>query len=259
MGPEPRRPLEYVRIVVTRASEQAGVLAGALRGLGAQVEELAAVEILTAPDYGPLDAALSVLGDYDWLIFTSVNGVRFVEQRLGRMGRALMDFRGRVAVIGPATRQAVESLGLPVNLTPAEYVAESLLQAFAAVDLRGRRILLPRAALARDVLPSGLAAAGARVDVVEAYRVEAPPGLAREARRLFSSEPRPDWITFTSSSTVRNLIEAAGAPALGGVRIASIGPITSSTVRRYGLPVSAEAAVHDIGGLVEALVAAHRR
>ena len=163
--------------------------------------------------------------------------------------------KARICAIGPATRKAVEDLHLKVDLMPEEYVAESLVKVFASQDLAGKRILLPRAAVARDVIPEELAKLGAQVDVVEAYRNVVPPNAAARAHDIFSSEKKPDWITFTSSSTVKNLLAIAGREAMEGVRIASIGPVTSSTLCAHGLKVDAEAKQFTLDGLVEAILA----
>ena len=247
-------PLFGKRIVVTRAAGQAESLSAKLRALGADAIELPAIEIRPAADYAPLDAAIARLGSYDWLIFTSANGVRFFLERLDHSKTDLRALRGRICVIGPATRCAVEQLHLKVDLMGAEYVAESLIRAFANFDLAGKQILIPRAALARDVLPAELTRRGARVDVVEAYRTLAPDDLAARAGEIFNSAHRPDWITFTSSSTVINFVNAAGAPALDAVRIASIGPVTSATAGKLGLKVTAEASVYTTDGLVAGII-----
>jgi uroporphyrinogen III methyltransferase/synthase len=136
---------------------------------------------------------------------------------------------------------------------PEEYVAESLVQAFAADDLSGRRILLPRAAVARDLVPAELTRLGAAVEVVEAYRTVVPENAAEQAREILAR--KPDWITFTSSSTVKNFVAIAGREALQGVKIASIGPITSGTLREYALTADVEAGPHTVEGLVEGIVA----
>ncbi len=247
-----RLPLFGRRIVVTRAREQAGTLAAQLTALGAEVVEVPTIEIAPAADYGPLDRAIAELACYHWLIFTSANGVRCFMDRLDRSPADLRDLRARICAIGPATRAAVEALHLKVDVMGKEYVAEGLLAAFAAYDLAGQRILLPRAAVARDLVPAELARRGASVDVVEAYRTVAPEGAAERARAAFAH--KPDWITFTSSSTVENFVAVAGAAALEGVKVASIGPITSATARRLGIAVTAEAREFTIGGLVEAIV-----
>ena len=134
----------------------------------------------------------------------------------------------------------MEDLHLKVDLMPEEYVAESLVQAFAQQTLSGKRVLLPRAAVARDLIPAELTKLGAHLDVVEAYRNLVPPDATLRARELFSSAKKPGWVTFTSSSTVKNLLAIAGRETLEGVRIASIGPVTSETARAHGLTVDAQ-------------------
>lgn len=237
------------RIVVTRARDQAGELATKLRALGAEAIEFPTIEIRPAKDYGPLDEAAARLASYDWLIFTSANAVRFFQSRAD-----LRSVRARICAIGPATRRAIEKLQLKVDLMPAEYVAESLVEAFAAEDLAGKRILLPRAAVARDVVPAELARRGAHVDVVEAYRTVVPDQAPALARTIFSGARKPDWITFTSSSTVSNFVAAAGAEALAGVQVASIGPVTTATARKHGIAVTVEAETYTADGLVAAIL-----
>ncbi len=247
-------PLSGRRIVVTRAREQAPELSARLRALGAEVIELPAIEFLPPADPGPLEAALARLASYDWLIFTSANGVRFFLERRGAGPGGMGPLRARICAIGPATRRALEAAGLKVDLMPREYVAESLLEAFAPYELAGARILLPRAAAARDLVPAELRRRGAVVDVVEVYRTAAPEDLARRAREIFGAERKPDWVTFTSSSTVAHLLAAVGAQALAGVRVASIGPITTAAARAGGLEVAAEAERYTTEGLVEAIL-----
>ena len=244
-----RLPLFGKRIVVTRAREQADALASHLSALGAGVIELPTIEIRPPADSAPLDRAIAQLDTYDWLIFTSANGVRFFLEHLDDLRK----LRAKICAIGPATRAAVEALHVKVDLMGKEYVAESLLEAFAAHDLSGKRVLLPRAAVARDLVPTELARRGARVDVVEAYRTVAPEHLAEQSREILAS--RPDCITFTSSSTVRNLVEAVGTSALRGIPVASIGPITTQTAHDLGIEVAAQAKVFNVEGLVAAVLA----
>jgi len=244
-----RLPLFGKRIAITRAREQADTLAARLSALGAAVLELPTIEICPPADPGPLDRAISSLPSYDWLIFTSANGVKAFIDRLPDL-RAL---RGKICAIGPATRAAIEALHLKIDLMGEEYVAEGLVAAFAAHPLDGCRILLPRAAVARDLVPQELAKRGARVDVVEAYRTVAPENLAADVAAAWTPR-RPDAITFTSSSTVRNFVAAAGAAALAGVSVLSIGPVTTRTARELGLTVAAQARVYTVEGLVDALV-----
>jgi uroporphyrinogen III methyltransferase/synthase len=245
-------PLFGQRIVVTRAREQADALAARLEALGAHAIELPTIEIRPAADPAPLDRAIANLASYDWLIFTSATGVRCFVERLDGSAFDWRSLRARICAIGPATRAAIEALHLKVDLMPAEYVAEGLLAAFADHDLTGKRILLPRAAVARDLVPVELARRGAQVDVVEAYRTAMPDDAPARAAEVFTH--KPDWITFTSSSTVQNFVSAAGAGVLEGVKVASIGPVTSKTARELGIQVTVEAAPFTIDGLVEAIL-----
>jgi uroporphyrinogen III methyltransferase / synthase len=249
-----RLPLFGTRVAITRAASQAPELRGRLESLGAGVVDLPVISIQPPADPAPLDNAIAHLADYDWIVFTSANGVRSFLQRLDHSPHDLRSLRARICAIGPATRRALEDLHLKVDLMPDEYMAEALVAAFASHDLRGRRILLPRAAVARDVLPVELARLGAEVDVVEAYRNVPPPDAATRIRAAFSGDRRPDWITFTSSSTVNNFIEIAGRGALEGVRAASIGPVTSATLRSHGVAPAAEAREFTIDGLVAVIL-----
>ncbi len=249
-------PLFGQRIVVTRAPDQASEFCERLRSLGADAIELPVISLQPPADSAPLDNAIEHLADYHWLIFTSVNGVRFFLDRLDRSKHDLRSLRARICAIGPATRRAIESLHLKVDLMPDEYVAEGLIRTFGGEQLKGRRILLPRAAIARDLIPQELAKLGARVDVVEAYRNVVPEDAASGAREIFSSGRKPDWVTFTSSSTVKNLLAAAGRNALDGTRIASIGPVTSETARAQGLRVDVEAKEYTLDGLIQSILEA---
>jgi len=240
-------PLFGQRIVVTRDRRQAAELADPLEELGAEVLLLPVIEIRPPADPGPLDRAMSQLNSYDWVIFTSVNGVRSFVDRL----TDIRSLRAKVCAIGPATAAAVEALHIKVDRLPTEYVAESLIDALSSDDVAGKRILLPRAAVARDLVPVELTRRGAIVDVVEAYRTVVPEDA--EVRAKIALARRPHWITFTSSSTVQNFLAVAEREALEGVKIASIGPITSATARQYGLTVDVEADPHTVGGMVTAI------
>jgi uroporphyrinogen III methyltransferase/synthase len=168
--------------------------------------------------------------------------------------RDLRSLKARICAIGPATRRAVEDLHLKVDRMPEEYVAESLVKAFTEDDLFGQRILLPRAAVARDLIPIELGKLGAQVEVVEAYRNIVPADTASLAHEIFSAARKPEWITFTSSSTVKHLLAVAGPDALEGVRIASIGPVTSETARGCGLKIDAEARQYTLDGVIQAIL-----
>lgn len=247
-------PLAGSRIVVTRAREQAGPLSDRLRQLGAEVVELPVIAFAPPEDLGPLERALASLAGYDWTIFTSANAVEWFFALGGEAARGL---RSKICAIGPATAQALESVGRTADAVPAEYVAESVVAALSAAPLAGLKVLLPRAAVGRDVIPDELTAFGAAVDVVPVYRTVVPPELAEAAQALFEGAGRPDWVTITSSSTVKNLLAAVGAQRVEGVKFASIGPVTSEVARMHGLDVAAEAAPYTVEGLIKALVAAH--
>lgn len=233
-------PLAGRRVVVTRARRQAGTLAGKLRELGAEVIELPVI------DFVQLAFVRPEWSNYQWAIFTSANSVEYFFQRMAAVKGP------RLCAIGPATAQALRDRGMEPEVVPEEYVAESIVESLAGAGLSGQRVLIPRAAVARDVIPDALRAMGARVEVVAVYKTVAPSELPRQARAALA-EPKPDWITVTSSSTVKHILAAAGAGALEGVKIASIGPVTSDVARRHGLTVTVEAERSTIEALVEAI------
>lgn len=233
-------PLAGQRVVVTRARKQAGSLAGRLRGLGAAVIELPVI------DFVPLAFETPEWSAYQWAIFTLANSVEYFFDRVAAVAGP------RICAIGPATAQALRERGLEPDVVPEEYIAESVVAALAGQGLAGQRILLPRAAVARDVIPDELRGLGARVDVVTVYETVVPADLPAQARAALA-EPKPDWITLTSSSTVKHLLAAAGAKALAGVKIATIGPVTSGLARRHGLTVAVEAEQSTIDALIEAI------
>jgi uroporphyrinogen III methyltransferase/synthase len=256
-APGSARPLSGRRIVVTRAREQASELARELEALGATVVCAPAIRIEALRDLEPLRRALAHLAEYRWVVFTSPNTVRVVFERLAAWGHVPGDFtRTRVAAIGPATAEALARHGVTAHLVPAQYVAEAVVAALAAEgDLAKARILLPRAESARDVLPDGLRARGAHVDVIPVYRtipdLEDGAGLAQDIL-----EGRVDVVTLTSSSTVHAFVRAVGREAARSdrYRAAVIGPVTATTAREYGLPVAIEASEFTAGGLVNAMV-----
>ena len=247
-------PLFGVSVVVTRARQQAAGLSAHLRDLGAGVIELPTIETRPPEDWGPLDRAIGGLNTYDWLIFTSANGVRYFTQRLDAGTGDLRDLRAKICAIGPATADALGSLHLKVDLMPEQYVAESVLAAFRQHDLESKKMLLPRAAAARDVIPLELQKRGASIDVVAAYQTVLPEASRALAEKIFSADEKPDWITFTSSSTVKNFAKLCPPERLQGVRLASIGPVTSQTIRELGLSVDAEAREYTVGGLVRSML-----
>jgi uroporphyrinogen-III synthase/uroporphyrinogen III methyltransferase/synthase len=247
--------LEGKRVLVTRAAHQAGKLSDELRALGAEPVEVPVLEIQPPESFAPLDAALGNLDKYDWLIFTSENAVRSVSGRAKEQGINLLLLTSiHVAAVGQATAAAVEQIGLNVDLVPDSYVAESLAAALAP-RVAGKHVLLARAASARDVIPDALRAAGAKVDVVDAYRNMMP---AATPELLYAAlEKGIDAATFTSSSSVTHLAAAAQAAGiafpLARVRAISIGPITSQTLRDLGWEPAAEASRSDIPGLIAAV------
>jgi len=244
------RPLFGRTVVVTRAREQASDLVERLRHLGAETVELPVIEIGEAADGGAaLTAAAGEVGGYDWLAFTSANAVERFFAALGALGRDARALAGvAVAAIGPGTAAALARSGVQADLVPGRFVAEAVVEAFPAGP---GRVLLPRAAVARDALPEGLSAKGFTVDVVEAYRTT----LAQPSPTALAAARRADAVTFTSSSTVSNYLEVAGEGPHPPV-VACIGPVTAETARAAGLSVTVEAAEHTIGGLVAALVGA---
>ncbi len=251
-----RLPLFGRRIVITRAREQAGALRDALAELGAEVIELPAIEVRDPASWRPIDEALARLGQFQFLLVTSANGVRNFLARLKACGRDVRDLKGlTIGAIGPATAAEFARTGVRVDFIPREYRAEGLLEALAGQDLHGKSFLIPRAKVARDLVPRVLRDRGAHVEVVEAYETITPEIPAAELERLLS--PPPDAITFTSSSTASSFAKLfphrTVSEVLSGTAIASIGPVTSATVRKLGLEVAVEAAESTIPGLVKAL------
>jgi uroporphyrinogen III methyltransferase/synthase len=253
------KPLFGKRIVVTRAREQAREFASELQALGAEVILCPVIKIAELESYSALDMAISYLKEYHWLIFTSVNGVDAFFQRLNRQGKdvtALVE--KQVCAIGPATAERLRETGVYVDFVPEKFVAESVAEGLALFGMEGKRVLLPRAMEAREVLPQMLEEMGAQVDVVPAYRTVRDDSQADFVREQLLSGG-VDFLTFTSSSTVRNFVQLIGREALeqarGAFKVASIGPITSQTARELGLTVDVEAQLFTIAGLVEAIAA----
>ena len=254
-----RRPLFGRRVVVTRARAQAGELSVELERLGAEVLEFPTIEIQPPEDFGPLDEAIRELDSFSWLIFTSVNGVEALVERLAHHG---LDLRAvprdaKIAAIGPATAQRIREAGLRVDVVPREFRAEALIEEVSGETLAGQKILIPRARVAREILPERLREAGAEVVVPPAYEsVSSSEGKDELTERLEAGEV--DCVTFTASSTVENFVRAFGAEEamrlLAGARVACIGPITADTARGYGIRVDVEAREYTIPGLIEAVV-----
>ncbi|MFZ0815736.1 MAG: uroporphyrinogen-III synthase [Candidatus Sulfotelmatobacter sp.] len=275
-----RCPLAGVRVLVGRARHQASALSGELRKLGATVIEIPFIEIRKPRSFKALDGALENLAGYDWLILTSVNGVDAMWGRFAKLGLGPASLKHlRIAAIGPATKKAIEQRAAKVDVVPKEYVAESVVRSLRK-RVGGKLVLLVRAKVARDVIPQELRKAGAQVDVVEAYETVVPQSSRARLRSVLRNpRRRPHVVTFTSSSTVRNFVALLsaksppfdklragflakgarnGAPVadLDEIRFASIGPVTSSTLREFGLCVDIAAKEFTISGLVRAIVTA---
>jgi uroporphyrinogen III methyltransferase / synthase len=241
-------PLFGVSVLVTRPREQSGAFAESLREAGARVYEVPVIELLPPEDCSPVDAAIARLSDYDWVVFTSANGVRRFCDRVWVSADARAFARARLCAIGPETARALGQYGLRADMVPDEYVAEAV--ARALLPYEPRCVLIPRARVARDVLPAALQRGGARVDVVEVYRTEAPAGVEEALQRAL---PDVHVVTFTSSSTVANFVRLAGAPP-PHAKVACIGPVTSQTARDHGLSVDISATDYTAEGLLQALV-----
>jgi uroporphyrinogen III methyltransferase/synthase len=239
-----RRPLAGYTVAVTRARAQASGLARRLRALGANAVETPAIRIQ------PLDGPAPELGVYDLVCLTSPNGVSALFDRLYAAGRDARALAGaRVAAIGPGTARALREHGIGADVVPERFVAEGLVEALKDVPVT--RALIARAAEARDVLPEALRARGAVVDVLALYETVVEALSDAELRAVAAA----DYVTFTSSSTVKNFFSAAGPALRDGVRLVSIGPVTSETLREHGREPDVEALAHDVDGLVDALVA----
>lgn len=249
-------PLAGRRVLVTRAAHQAGKLSEGLRALGAEPVDVPVLEIRPPFSFDALDKALLQLDRYDWLIFTSANTVRALAERAAALGLALAQPAGlKVAAVGEATADAARKADFQVAFIPEAYVAESLAEGLTD-QAAGQKILLARAATARDVIPDALRSAGAEVDAVDAYRNVLPEAAPEQLRQALATGI--DAATFTSSSSATHLAEAARqaglAWPLAAVPAVSIGPITSQTLRDLGWEPAAEANPSDIPGLIAALV-----
>jgi uroporphyrinogen-III synthase len=257
--PNEKHPLAGTRILVGRARHQAGSLSASLRGLGASVIEIPFIEIRQPRSFQPLDHALKNLPAYDWLVLTSANGVEALWQRVRKLRLTRRHFKHlQIAAIGPATKKALVQHGLKVKMVPEEYVAESVVKGLRD-QVKGKSVLLVRAKVARDVIPGELRDAGAQVDVVEAYETVLPKKSRARLRAVMKTKARrPHLVTLTSSSTAKNFAALLGRTAAGlkAVQFASIGPVTSATLRELGMPVAIEASEYTMGGLIRAIVLA---
>ncbi len=253
-----QRPLFGKRVLMTRAKEQAGELAACLAGYGAEPIEAPTIKIVPPADWALVDQAIDTVGAYDWVIFTSVNGVDRFMTRLFAKGLDSRCLAGRrICCIGPRTALELEKFSIKADVVPSEYQAEGVLEALKGHDLKGIRILIPRAEVARELLPDELRLAGAEVKVVHVYRTVAPSEDSGGWRQELHAG-RVHIMTFTSSSTVRNFVAMLGGrdvvrPLVQSVAIAAIGPITGRTIEEYGLTVSIMPRENTIPALVDAI------
>jgi len=252
-----KAPLSGKKILITRAREQSGGFAEHLRRLGAEVTLFPTIEIVPPLRWDSLDQALDQLKIFDWIIFTSVNGVHLFWKRLGERGmRQHLPSSLKVCAIGPATAKGLEERGVSVDYVPHEYIAEAILDAFKKTALQGKRILLARAKVARDVLPKGLRTLGAEVSVVEVYRTVKPRGGSKKLMKLLEEE-QIDGIAFTSSSTVNHFVDLLKRENLKshlrGIAIACIGPVTARTAKVWGMNVAIQPKEYTIPALSRAI------
>ncbi|MEO8724757.1 MAG: uroporphyrinogen-III synthase [Acidobacteriaceae bacterium] len=250
--------LRGLRVLVTRAQRQADSLKELLEKRGAEVQEIPFIDMLPPDSWEALDGSLRDILEYDWLVLTSVNGVNAFFDRVQHLGMIIDELQHlKIAAIGPATEQAISDHGLVVDVVPQRYVAEEVVKALRGRIMKRDRVLLVRASIARDVIPVELTGMGAKVDVREAYQTILPEGSKQRLLELLTSELRPDVITFTSSSTVENLMKmAVGSEIpkkLAGINFAAIGPVTAATLKSYGLPVHIEAEDYTMAGLMNAI------
>jgi uroporphyrinogen III methyltransferase / synthase len=261
-------PLYGRRVIVTRAARQARDLARELRALGAEVTCCPMIEVREPASWSAVDSALERLHRFDWLFFTSVNGVEYFLRRLDEVKHDRSPLGSlKIAAVGRKTRERLEDEGLTVELQPdrftAGHLAEQLVTLYRDSErLKGLRILLPGSDISRDVIRPGLARFGADVELVEAYRT-VRPDVGEEQLRLIIDAPRGDYIIFTSPSTVVNLGFLLGADDLGstlaGLRVVCIGPVTADAARRHGLDVDLQPGESSVDAIVRLLIADQRR
>ena len=258
-----KKSLTGKKILITRAREQSGDFATQLKKIGAEVIEFPTIEMVAPIRWGEVDRAIDRLKSYDWIIFTSANGVDFFWQRLAERGELHpLPSSLKVCAIGPATARQLKEKGISVHYVPEKFVAESILEGFEKMFVKGKRILLARAKKARDILPKGLRKMGAEVDVVAVYRTIRPRGGSKRLNRLLT-EGEIDVIAFTSSSTVNHFAELLKKEdlkkLLKGIAIACIGPVTAETAKGWGLRVQIQPKQYTIPGLTRAIADYYKR
>jgi uroporphyrinogen III methyltransferase/synthase len=251
-----QKPLFGKGVVITRPERQADDLAQLLSAEGADPIHFPTIKIVPPESWQELDEAIEKLPTYEWLIFTSANGVHFFFERLRDKNKDIRELKGiKICCIGPATAGQIEDKGIKVDLVPKQFIAEGILQSFAAMDLNRRKILIPRAAQARDILPEGLKKQGAEVDVVTTYRT-INSGKKKEELAAMIYDNKVDVITFTSSSTVTNFVEIMGRDFTLPPRIdvACIGPVTAATAKKAGFQIDISREEYTMEGLVQSLI-----
>lgn len=253
-----QKPLFGKRIIITRSREQSKKMAHRISELGGEPILFPTIQIADPLDTAPLDDAIRKVGEFDWVIFTSVNGVERFFRRFFEICDDIRDLAGpRLGAIGPVTSAEIRKHGLKVDLLAKEFVAEGVLELLSDEDVRGKRFLIPRAEKAREILPETLTQRGGQVQVVSVYRTILPDSTDIDAARNMLARKEVDAITFTSSSTVTHFVQMLGKDEalslLDGVTVASIGPVTSATLTENGMPIHVEATSYTIDGLVSAL------
>ncbi|OPX38623.1 MAG: uroporphyrinogen-III C-methyltransferase [Desulfobacteraceae bacterium 4484_190.1] len=255
-----KRPLFGKRIVVTRAREQASAFLKKLTGLGAECIEFPTIKIVPPRTWDMLDKSIKSINNYDWLLFTSVNGVKYFFNRLDTLGKDVRDLHGlKIGAIGPKTAGELQNFGIKPELMPDEYRAEAVVASFEKYGVRGAKILVPRAAVAREILPDELKKIGAEVDVAPAYETVIPDHDSGWIREMLEKGDI-DMVTFTSSSTVNNFVEALKADdlelqkSMENVVVACIGPITADTARKNGLNADLVPSDYTIEGLTGEII-----
>lgn len=250
------KPLSGKRVLITRAKDQSSSFARRLMELGADVIEFPTIEIAPPTSWLQLDQAIKDLNKFDWIIFTSANGVKFFFERFKKIKKTTFPSYLKVCAIGPATAKELKIRGINVDYIPKEFIAESILKGFENKEIEGKRILIARAKKARDILPKGLKKMGAEVKVVETYRTIKPKGAKARIRKILKDE-KVDVIAFSSSSTVSHFIELLKGinfnPFLKNTLIACIGPVTAKTARDLGLRVDIQPDKYTIPALTHAI------
>ncbi len=256
-----KRPLFGRRIVVTRAREQASGFMERLSQLGAECIQFPTIEVRPPESFEPMDSAIEQLSQYDWLLFTSVNGVKYFLQRLHALGGDVRDLKGvKIGAIGPGTAGAWMEMGIRPDLVPEEYRAEAIVEGLGGIGIKGKKILIPRAVKAREILPLELRKMGAEVEVVPAYQTVRPDDDVEFVKGMLDRK-EVHMVTFTSSSTVTNFVEMFGSwketlrEKMASVASACIGPITAKTAEGYGFSVDLMPSEYTIDALTEEIVA----